>query len=312
MASAVWLVISSYRNDADVIRLLTQAHSCGCECLERVLVVDSQGTDAIPLFLAEHGWNDVMYRSYENNLGSGANLRERLRIAAEGGADYAYALNHDGNFDPEVFRALLKAAQLIRDLGAAYPLSYLTAAQGFNLTGTRELPLPAKLVESPPPDSLIDVFWSSSNGALYSTEPVKRGVSPWGAMWMGWEDLEYGWRLADAGYRQVIVRDAIFRDNYEYRRTWLGRAIDKPASRTFYTFRNLILAIRRSRSRPLFCVVAGYRILLECLLIVLVRDGKLSRLRNLCKGVWSGFTETLVIHDSLPQQSSPPLIGETT
>jgi GT2 family glycosyltransferase len=290
----VWLVISSFQNDDDVIRILDQVQSVGRDVFERILVVDSQGTGSIPSLLADRGRDQVIYRSYPHNLGSGANLCERLRVAAEGGADYAYALNHDGHFDPEVIRALLDAAKHLENLGIAYPLSYLITARRFNLTGIRELPLPAMLVESPPPDPLIDVFWSSSNGALYSTAPAKRGILPWPAMWMGWEDLEYGWRLSDYGYRQVIVRDAIYSDNYEYKQTWLAKTIDKPAWRTYYNFRNLLLAVRRSRNRPLFYAVVLYRISLELALIVLVRDLKFSRLRNMCRGVWDGFTERLV------------------
>jgi GT2 family glycosyltransferase len=290
----VWLVISSHQNDDDVMRILDQVQSLGRDVFERILVVDSQGTGTIPLLLAERGWGRVIYRSYPHNLGSGANLCERLRIAAEGGADYAYALNHDGNFAPEVIRALLEAARPLENLGAAYPLGYMTTAGRFNLTGIRELPLPAKLVESPPPDPLIDVFWSSSNGALYSTAPAKRGILPWSAMWMGWEDLEYGWRLSDNGYRQVIVRNAIYSDNYEYKQTWLVKTIDKPAWRTYYNFRNLILAVRRSRNRPLYYAVVIYRILLELALIVLVRDFKFSRVRSACRGVWDGLRERVV------------------
>ncbi len=290
----VWLVISSCHNDDDVIRILDQVQSVGRDVFERILVVDSQGTGTVPSLLADRGWNQVIYRSYPHNLGSGANLRERLRVAAEGGADYAYALNHDGNLAPKVIRALLDAANHLENLGVAYPLGYLITARRFNLTGTRELPLPAMLVESPPPDPLIDVFWSSSNGALYSTVPAKRGILPWSAMWMGWEDLEYGWRLSDHGYRQVIVRDAIYCDNYEYKHTWLVKTIDKPAWRTYYSFRNLILAVRRSRNRPLFYAVVLYRILLELAMIALVRDFKFARLRSVCRGVWDGFTERVI------------------
>jgi GT2 family glycosyltransferase len=290
----VWLVISSYQNDDDVIRILDQVQSFGRDVFERILVVDSQGTGSVPSLLADWGWDQVIYRSYPHNLGSGANLCERLRLAAEGGADYAYALNHDGNFNPEVIRALLDAATPLENLGVAYPLAYLITAKRFNLTGTRELPFPAMLIESPPPSPLIDVFWSSSNGALYSAAPAKRGILPWSAMWMGWEDLEYGWRLSDYGYRQVIVRDAIYCDNYEYKQTWLAKTIDKPAWRIYYSFRNLIFAVRRSRNRPLFYAVVLYRILLEFALIVLVRDLKFSRLRNVYRGVWDGFTERLV------------------
>jgi GT2 family glycosyltransferase len=285
----VWLVISSRRNDEDILRILDQVHASDEKIADRILVVDSEGTGIIPEVLKNSGWNDVIYRSYDYNLGSGANLCERLRIAAAGGADYAYAINHDGYFDAEVIASLLKAAETVDNLGAAYSLSYFTNLGLYNLTGTRELPLSAKFVPSPPHGPLLDVFWGSSNGALYSMDPLRRGIVPWDIMWMAWEDLEYGWRLSDYGYRQIIVCNAVFRDNYEYTPRWFGRTMNKPAWRTYYYMRNLILAIRRSRNRPLYYMIAAYRFLLECGLIVLAKENKWRRLRLLCAGARDGI-----------------------
>jgi GT2 family glycosyltransferase len=297
----VWLVISSYRNDEDVARILDKVHGSKARFFERILVIDSEGTGEIPRLIEDRGWGDVIYKSYNWNLGSGANLCERLRIAAEGGADYAYALNHDGNFDRDVVSVLLKAAKPLENLGAAYPLSYLTSAGAYNLTGTRDLPLSAKLVSSRPSASLIDVFWSSSNGALYSMEPVRQGIVPWSLMWMAWEDLEYGWRLSSSGYRQVIVCDALFQDNYEYKKAWLGRTVDKPAWRTYYNARNLILAIRRSRRRPLYYAVGAYRLLLELGLILMVRSSKWERIKFLFTGTLAGLRFPIDGTDKLEQ-----------
>jgi len=285
----VWLVIASYRNDEEVLRILDQAHSSDAKLFDRILVVESEGTGVIPKVLQDKGWNDVMYRSYDQNLGSGANLCERLRLAAQGGADYAYAINHDGYLDSKVVASLLKTAESIEDIGAAYPLSYFIETGRYNVTGVRELPWPAKLVPKPPKGPLLDAFWSSSNGALYSMNPVKRGIVPWDALWMGWEDLEYGWRLCDYGYRQVIVCDAVFLDNYEYMPTALGNVVKKPSWRTYYHLRNLVLAIRRTRNRPLYYLVAAYRFALECGLILLVRKNKWRRLRLACAGASDGF-----------------------
>ena len=300
----VWLVISSYRNDEEVARIVEKVHESGATIFERILVVDSEGTGEIPRLIEDRGWGDVIYKSYDWNLGSGANLCERLRIAADGGADYAYALNHDGNFDPDVVSALSKAVEPLKNIGAAYPLSYLTSAGAYNLTGTRDLPLSAKLVVSRPNASLIDAFWSSSNGALYSMEPVRRGIVPWSLMWMAWEDLEYGWRLSSGENRQVIVCDAVFQDNYEYKKAWLGRTVDKPAWRTYYNARNLILAIRRSRSQALFHAVAAYRLLLEFGLILFPRDSKWRRIKFLLKGVVHGLT-TAVDEQVETKQTDP-------
>jgi GT2 family glycosyltransferase len=295
----VWLVISSFQNDKEIIKILEQVHAAGEQIFGRILVVDSLGTGVIPDTIKKRKWERVIYRSYDENLGSGANLRERLRLAAEGGADYAYALNHDGKFDANGVNALLKAATSIQNLGAAYPLSFLADARGYNLTGTRELPLPAKLVPRAPKGPPLDVFWSSSNGALYSTAPAKQGILPWEAMWMGWEDLEYGWRLHDHGYRQVIVCDAVFDDNYEYISTPIGFAIRKPAWRTYYMMRNLILAIRRNRNRTLYHATAVLRFFLEGGLIICFRDRKWQRIKMLCSGAVDGIKGVEERRDSL-------------
>jgi hypothetical protein len=149
--------------------------------------------------------------------------------------------------------------------------------------------LPAKLVSRVPQAPLLNVFWSSSNGALYSLAPAKAGILPWDAMWMGWEDMEYGWRLHDNGYRQVIVCDAVFDDNYEYQRAFVGHVIRKPAWRTYYMTRNLILAVHRNRNRFIYQITTAFRCILECGLILFVRDKKWTRLRLLWAGVIDGL-----------------------
>ncbi len=285
----VWLAISSYRNDNEILKTVERARVSVPGLFERILVVDSQGTGRVPAVIRARGWNDVEYRSYDENLGSGANLAERLKIAAAAGAEYAYALNHDGEIDSAVVRALLDAARGRKNLGAAYPLGYFTEVNRYNLTGTRELPLSAKKVKDPPRQPIIPVYWSSSNGALYSLQPAREGVLPWAAMWMGWEDLDYGWRLKDHGYEQIIVTGAVFRDNQEYSGTTVGNVICKPAWRAYYNIRNLVLAVRRSRNRSLYHLVIALRCTVEGTLILLVRNDKWKRLRLLLAGVLDGY-----------------------
>lgn len=286
---SIWLTISSYRNDDEVLRLVKRAQDSAVDIFDRILIVDSQGTGRVPSEIESHGWTNVEYRSYEKNLGSGGNLAERLRIAADCGARYAYALNHDGDIHPAVIRKLIEAADICDHIGAAYPLAYFTEIRRYNVTGTRELPLPAKLVKSIPHESTIAVHWSSSNGALYSLKPALQGILPEHAMWMGWEDLEYGWRLEDNGYEQIIVTEALFPDNQEYSNTALGNVVRKPPWRTYYNMRNLALAVRRSRNHALYHAVVFLRLLGECAQTCLVRDEKVKRLRLLLIGVWDGY-----------------------
>lgn len=285
----VWLAIASYRNDYEVLQTLEKVQSLPEKIFDRILIVDSDGTGDVPRAIVQRGWRDISYYSYPVNLGSGANLRERLRIAAEYGAHYVYAINHDTGVDLHMVATLLQAAEKIENLGAAYPLAYFSDVGRYNLTGTRELPLSRRFVASVKAGPLIDVFWSSSNGALYSTEPAKQGVLPWGEMWMGFEDLEYGWHLSDHGFRQVIVRDAVFDDNSEYITTRLGHLTNKPPWRAYCFARNLIMAVRRCRRQPLFEAVTAYRMILEAALILFVRPHKLVRLRYFWLGIIDGI-----------------------
>src|SRR5437763_16339556 len=124
----VWLAISSYRNDDEVIRIIGQTRESAPGLFERILVVDSEGTGRIPMLIEANGWRDVEYRCYERNLGSGGNLAERLRVAAAAGADYAWTVNHDGHMDARVLKKLMAVAQGSERLGAAYPLGFMSEA----------------------------------------------------------------------------------------------------------------------------------------------------------------------------------------
>jgi GT2 family glycosyltransferase len=286
----VWLAISSFQNDDQVLTTVEKARAFVPELFDCILIVDSEGTGRVPEAIRDRGWTDVEYRNYPENLGSGANLAERLKIAASAGADYIYALNHDGEIHPIVVRKLIEAASGRPRLGAAYPLGYFTETRSYNLTGTRELPLPAKLVKAAPAEPIIPVYWSSSNGALYSLEPARKNILPWPAMWMGWEDLDYGWRLKDNEYEQILVTNAVFPDNQEYTATTIGTIVRKPAWRAYYNIRNLVFAVRRSRNRPMYHAVVAFRLIGECILTLLFREQKFKRFRLLLAGARDGYT----------------------
>ena len=292
-APVVWLVISSFRNDREVATTLERVENLPQRLFDRILVVDSFGTGEIPELIDRRCWRNVIYRSYDRNLGSAGNLAERLRLAAGAGADFAYALNHDGYVQPDVVCRLLKHARSLERIGALYPLSHLKSVGAYNMTGVRAIPLPAKLVGEKPTGGIIEAFWSSSNGALYAMEPIRSGLLPRSELWMGWEDLDYGLRLNNQGYLQVIALDAVFEDNYEYvpidTPTGHYRIVDKPAWITYYMIRNLILIARWARPFLIFPSVVAMRVVLESLVILFFRHDKRTRFRYLVRGVIDGL-----------------------
>lgn len=290
----VCLAISSYRHDEEIAQLLGQAARLAPDLFFRVLVVDSLGTGKIPELARERGWPWLEYRNSATNLGSAGNLAKRLEVAAELGADWAYALNHDGEIHEETIRALIRAATKEATLGAAYPLRRLQNRDDcFDLTGRARFSMSGITTKIRPTAEEVEVYWASSNGALYSMNPVRQGLRPWADLWMGFEDLAYGWLLAVNGFRQVIVTDAEFCDNYEFRRvSFLGLSLtvsDKPSWYSYYYGRNLLTIIRRIRVNPPTAWAIYFRIVIEFCLTVLFRDQKGRRLRYLATGTLDGL-----------------------
>jgi len=290
-SAKVFLAISSFRNDEQIARLLNEVQSAD-SFFDTVLVVDSMGTQAIPDLIAERGWDNVRYHSYDQNLGSAGNLTERLRLAAEQGADYVYAINHDGMIDLAAVRFLVRHAAATDRIGAAYSLRYVPTRDQYDLTGLQHLPLFFKGRQQLPEGDYIDVHWGSSNGALYATAPVRQGILPRAELWMGWEDFYYGWELEHHGFRQILVLGARTVDSPEYEARGVpGGAIRisvKSAWYTYYRVRNLMLIARWSRSPALYAS-SVVKTIIEFALTVAFRKEKSFRLKLLLNGISDGL-----------------------
>jgi GT2 family glycosyltransferase len=288
----VALAISSFRNDEAVLGILDALGAGRDHPFHRIVVVDSIGSGKLTEALASRALPRVDVEVFERNLGSAGNLMERLRLAAGTGADFVYALNHDGLVSVEAVRALVAFALRTPGVGAVYPARrYVKKGGRIDVAGTRRDVLgtlgrgPRELPKGP-----IEVHWSSSNGALYALEPVRAGILPWGDLWMGYEDLEYGWTLERHGYRQYVLGEVLVDDDYEYRRHRLGplafHAADKPAWYAYYQARNLILLARRHGRGG---VHVASRLGIELGLLAVVRDQKRARLALLARGVRDGL-----------------------
>jgi GT2 family glycosyltransferase len=293
----VVLAISSFRNDDDILRLLTMVQELCPSVFDHVLVVDSLGTGRLPTVISERGWTFARYEAAASNLGSAGNLTRRLQLAADSGADFVYCLNHDGILDSDVVRSLVRHAAGIDRVGAVYPLRRITAYGGrYDLTGVQRVPRPFSGQAVPPTAPATEVYWSSSNGALYALEPVRDGLQPWADLWMGWEDLGYGWLLHEHGYRQVVLTEAVIEDNYEYRAEALGpvrvRVSDKPLWYTYYRIRNLILVTRRVRVGPVVRCGMALRVLLDFVPTVVLRSRRQERFGLYVRGFADGLRGT--------------------
>jgi GT2 family glycosyltransferase len=254
------VAIAAFRSDAPVITLIRQiiGEEWPVEC---AFVVDSLGSGEIEDFiLANHFQGRVRYHSSDTNLGAAGNFLKRMELAAELGVDYVLALNHDAVITRHVFDHMVACTQL-ENLGALYPLRFREGKQSYDLTGVAEFSFRIRGSSVVPTVPLIDVFWSSSNGALYSTAPFRvHRLCPDATLWHGWEDYLYGLQMHDLGYRQYIVVAAQTVDQYEYKQVrTLGRTVtlaDKSSWILYYAVRNFLLVHLHRRAHPVLGVKA--------------------------------------------------------
>lgn len=289
----VVITIAAYRSDESVLALLGRIFSQGGDEAAAVIIVDSENDGSLGRRLAELGW-PVEYENSPVNLGSAGNLTRRLELSARKDADWCFALNHDGMFDRTTVEALVRCGAGGDRVGAVYPKRVLTSRGGTVLQPHRSLfGLPRFAGAAAPADRVMQVAWDSSNGALYALAPVRQGLSVSADLWMGWEDLAYGWLLSAKGWSQLYCPAAEFLDDYEYESvTLLGRPYfitRKPAWYGYYQVRNLILIMQRMGWGWGGVRFLAVRLLRELAFAILFRREKAARLRLLWLGLVDGF-----------------------
>ena len=138
-------------------------------------------------------------------------------------------------------------------------------------------------------------MWSSSNGALYATAPLREGVRIMDDLWMGYEDLAYGIALFQAGWQQLVCREAVLKDIFDLApRRVFGRDMyipDKPAWYSYYNIRNLLLIRRRYGKVGVSYPMILRKLVQSTLRILLLEQGKVARLGELYRGAAAGLVQ---------------------
>jgi GT2 family glycosyltransferase len=288
----VALAISAFRSSDSVLSLLERVFSGRGPQFGSVIVVDSLGDGKIARILTEKGW-PVRYENADVNLGSAGNLARRLELAAATDAAWCFTVNHDGEVDTDKVIALRSHGERSPRVGAVYPQLRFTR-RGGTVDAPRKgfASVGAFSEESEAEADCLPVSWSSSNCALYRLQPTREGVKVWPDLWMGFEDLAYGWSLQTHGWEQLLCRSITVDDSYEYTPvTLLGRKTyipEKPPWYAYYLTRNLVMIRDRTASEVIGTAGVVQRALREAAIVLLFRKQKAHRLKLLLQGYRDG------------------------
>ena len=273
--SNVIVAISSFRSDPKVLDLLDLIFSCDSTLFLEVIVVDSKPTGLIDEFILKKGY-PVKYITSAENLGSAGNLDSRLREASKNpSAQWCLCLNHDAFFSEEFVISFIGKAENIQDkVGAVFPTR--TYDNG-------------KVKKT---DSIEKMLWSSSNGCLYSLDPLRKGLYVDSALWMGWEDYLYCTVLKHKGYENYIVNSLPFIDSYEYKTLNLYglklKLNDKPSWYDYYSIRNLIYIGKKIKIDTVYLNLL-FKVCINSIFMSFFKEKTIERQTNFIKGTIDGF-----------------------
>jgi GT2 family glycosyltransferase len=169
------------------------------------------------------------------NVGFAVGNNIALRAAIERGVDYCFLLNPDATFEKSALQQAVAVAAQTPKLGSVQSLLVLgdrpevvnTSGNqihflGFGYVGGYQSP--CKDV-SPEPR---DIAFSSGACALLPAAVLKEVGLLDETLWLYQEDLDLGWRIRLAGYRNVVAPASVCRHHYEFSRAlskwyWLER-----------------------------------------------------------------------------------------
>ncbi len=170
-----------------------------------------------------------------SNLGFAVGNNLALRAAIERGVDYCYLLNPDATFEPGALGQAIRVARQTERLGSVQSLLVLgdrpdvvnTSGNHIHFLGFGYVGGYQTLRKDVSPEAR-DIAFSSGACVLVPTSILKEVGLFDETLWLYHEDLDLGWRIRLAGYRNVIAPASVCRHHYEFSRSlskwyWMER-----------------------------------------------------------------------------------------
>lgn len=224
----VFASLESLRYPKDRLRLIVvdNASSDGsAECIRKEYLPKSQGTLPQMILLPQ-----------EKNTGFARGNNIGIERALLDGCDYVYLLNNDAKFHPEAIDCAVALAQSDPTIGSVQSLLLLWQQPNVvNSSGGMQhfLGLGYARHNGVPQDqvSLSDgeeIAYASGAGVLLRARALQTVGLLDSFLFLYHEDLELGWRMRLAGYRQVLCTSSIAYHHYEFQRSikkyfWMER-----------------------------------------------------------------------------------------
>ena len=247
----VAIVVLNWNDAASTRRAIAALRGVG-RSRTRIIVVDNGSSEPIRLPLGEPG-DDVTLIASPVNLGYAGGNNLALQRAFSDGADFVWLFNNDALCPGETLARLIAACQADPSIGLVSPvvLDEQEPERVQIACGTFDLAVPTHIPCYDLATARILMATKSnritlSGAALLIRRSVYEAIGGLDeALFAYWEDTDYSIRAAMAGYRNVLVADAVV--YHPAKRVGDGAAI-RPHF-YYYMARNEIL-LWRKHARP--------------------------------------------------------------
>jgi GT2 family glycosyltransferase len=178
---------------------------------------------------------EIVIHEPGSNVGFAIGNNIALRAAIDRGVDYCFLLNPDARFEPAALKEAVLLAESDPSIGSVQSLLVLgdrpdvvnTSGNhihflGFGYVGGYQT-LRSQVASKP-----YDIAFSSGACVLLPARVLERVGLLDETLWLYHEDLDLGWRIRLAGFRNVIAPSSVCLHHYEFSRAlskwyWLER-----------------------------------------------------------------------------------------
>jgi GT2 family glycosyltransferase len=202
-----------------------------------IIAVDNASSDGSAEWLRGRG--GITFLPLSENTGFAGGNNVGMERAMLGGADYIFLLNNDAKLHPAAIREAVAMAESDPKIGSAQSLIRLWQDEDvLNATGgqvhflgfgfVRDNGVRAGAEDVAPLDG-TEIAYASGAAVLYRTAALREAGLLEPFYFMYHDDLELGWRLRLAGWRNVIAVRSVAYHHYEFHRSiqkyfWMERA----------------------------------------------------------------------------------------
>jgi GT2 family glycosyltransferase len=247
-APRVTVVVLTWNNYRDTVECLASIRASATRPSE-LLVVDNGSTDDSPDRIAREFPEATMIR-IPSNQGYAAGANHGLDEACRRGADLVLFLAADTTIAPEMIGRLVTTAMTSSQIGIIGPRIMHHDAPMTLQHGAGYINALGQAVNRPH-EKTTDCEWVTGCGFMVRASTLRALPEPRGfdeRFFAYWEDVDFSFRIAAAGYR-VVYEPAAEMWHKESAATQRSESMTKKRSRNYYLLRNQFLFARRHLPR---------------------------------------------------------------